>query len=236
MLHSLSLRTLPELVEMSRINEEKKYNLRLLLHELLRIPIGLSFLEGHPRHLQEFDPKELVRLQRKEIVRIGNAMKSKIRYTTAQVQNSGLNVDINNFINELVDDVDWMTAVFNGVCDRLSMSLSDESKNTVMHIVKIDNATRESGYIASYIARLTPVAPLQMIVSECPEPLFEPGELCSICFDMLDAQCSAKTNCDHVFCIGCIHNWASRSDSNKGVQCPLCRSEVSNIMVAPKTA
>lgn len=50
--------------------------------------------------------------------------------------------------------------------------------------------------------------------------ILEKNQICPICYDKLDYS-ARITNCNHVFCNGCIKEWKRKSSS-----CPLCRSEL----------
>lgn len=56
---------------------------------------------------------------------------------------------------------------------------------------------------------------------------------CSICIESKPATQFAKTNCQHEYCVDCIKSYVqSRRENPTKVVCPMCRSELSEIIVS----
>jgi hypothetical protein len=49
---------------------------------------------------------------------------------------------------------------------------------------------------------------------------------CCICFEVRDNEEICKLNCEHVFCVDCLHTHLERNNS-----CPLCRTSIRSVRV-----
>ena len=45
---------------------------------------------------------------------------------------------------------------------------------------------------------------------------------CIVCYNTIEKENICKTNCNHIYCKGCLNEWLDRGN----VDCPMCRSPV----------
>lgn len=45
---------------------------------------------------------------------------------------------------------------------------------------------------------------------------------CIVCYNTIEKENICKTNCNHIYCTGCLNEWFDRGN----VDCPMCRSPV----------
>ena len=45
---------------------------------------------------------------------------------------------------------------------------------------------------------------------------------CIVCYNTIEKENICKTNCNHIYCTGCLNEWLDRGN----VDCPMCRSPV----------
>jgi len=49
---------------------------------------------------------------------------------------------------------------------------------------------------------------------------------CIVCYNTIETENICKTNCNHIYCMGCLNEWFDRGN----VDCPMCRSPVKSYL------
>ena len=49
---------------------------------------------------------------------------------------------------------------------------------------------------------------------------------CIVCYNTIETENICKTNCNHIYCMGCLNEWFDRGN----VDCPMCRDPVKSYL------
>jgi hypothetical protein len=64
----------------------------------------------------------------------------------------------------------------------------------------------------------------------------KPKKDCPICYDEVNASEQIQTNCNHVYCAGCIEGFlekeTQKTEDTLCVSCPMCRSEITSLEIS----